>query len=102
MTIAGQTFTVTQAGQTYGNTIQVGSTGAYSTIQSGYNAAVTGNTIEVQAGTYTANDIFNSNVSVSLIGGYNSGFTTSSSYSTINGTLTISNGTVTVGNILIQ
>ncbi|MGD0281882.1 MAG: BACON domain-containing carbohydrate-binding protein [Dissulfurispiraceae bacterium] len=100
ITIAGQTFSVTQAGS--GKTIQVGSAGTYSTIQLGYNNSLTGSTIEVQTATYPESNIFNSNVSVTLIGGYDSGFSTSSSNSVINGTLTISNGSVTVGNIIIQ
>jgi hypothetical protein len=84
------------------NTIQVGSSGAYSTIQSAYNAARDEDTIEVQAGTYVENDNLNGSVSVTVIGGYDSSFATNSSYSVINGTLIISNGTVTVENIIIQ
>jgi len=102
MTIAGQTFSVTQAGQTPANTMRVGSSAAYPTIQSGYNAAVTGDTIQVQTGTYPENDNFNINIPVSLVGGYNNSFSTSSSYSVITGTLTISNGAVTAQNIIIQ
>jgi hypothetical protein len=85
-----------------GNTIQVESSGAYSTIQSGYNACGNGNTIEVMAGTYVENDDLSNSVTVTLIGGYDSSFSTSSSYSVITGPLIISNGTVTVRNIIIQ
>lgn len=83
-------------------TIDVGSAGTYSTIQNGYNACMNGNTIEVQEGTYGENDNFNKNIPIALKGGYDSGFSTNSSYSVINGTLIISNGTVTAGNIIIQ
>ncbi|MGD0283069.1 MAG: C10 family peptidase [Dissulfurispiraceae bacterium] len=83
--------------------VEVGSSGAYSTIQNGYNATGTGADIEVQAGTtYVESDNFNRNVSVSLIGGYNSSFTTDNSYSVTTGPLIIRNGTVTVRNLIIQ
>ena len=93
---------MTQSGQTSSSDIEVGITGTYSTIQGGYTVAGNGNTIEIQAGTYVENDDLNNNVSVGLMGGYNSNFTTNSSNSVIKGTLTISNGTVTVKNITIQ
>ncbi|MGD0282470.1 MAG: hypothetical protein ABSB95_08930 [Dissulfurispiraceae bacterium] len=92
----------TTIGQTSGKTIQVGSSGTYSTIQSGYTACGNDNTIEVQTGPYAENDNFNDNVSVALIGGYDSSFSINSSNSIINGTLTISNGAVTVRNMIIQ
>ena len=87
ITIAGQTFTVTQAGQTSGSNITVGSAGTNPTIQLGYNKALTGNTIEVQSGTYPETDNFSSTVSVTLIGGYDSSFSNISSIPVINGTL---------------
>lgn len=104
ITIAGQTFSVTQAGL---NNIQVGSSGAFSTIQSGYKAAVTGDTLQIQAGPFQENDDFTNDVSVVVIGGFDSSFTTTISnniqnYSVISGTIIISNGTVTVENIIIQ
>ena len=88
--------------QTSANNIKVGSAGTYSTIQNGYNNAGNGNTIQVQAGTYVENDDFNRNETVALIGGYDSSFSTDSSNSVITGSLTISNGTVTVENIIIK
>ncbi|MGD0282971.1 MAG: BACON domain-containing carbohydrate-binding protein [Dissulfurispiraceae bacterium] len=107
ITIAGQTFSVMQAGQTSGNIITVGSVGllraaAYSTIQGGFNACGNDNIIEVEAGTFPENDNFSSNVSTTLIGGYDSGFSTFSSYSTITGMLIISGGSVSAQNIIIQ
>ena len=117
ITIAGQTFSVMQAGQTSGSTIQVVSaSGASSrTIQSAYNTAAVngGGIIEVQAGTYPEALSFSKNVSVYLIGGYNSNFSTAQAITISNnslnsaitgstGQLTISNGTVTVQNIIIQ
>ncbi len=106
LTIGGQTLTVTQAGHTTCANLPVmiaGSTPAYySTLQSACTAACSGDTIQSQAGSFTENLDFNSNVSVTLQGGYDSCYSTDSSYSTISGTLTITNGTVNVQNITIQ
>lgn len=85
-----------------GSNITVGSAGIYATIQSGYNAAVAGNTIKVQTAAYGENLSFNRNVSVALKGGYDSSFSTKSSNSVINGTLIISDGAVTLENIIIH
>lgn len=84
------------------NIIQVPNSGEQSSIQIGYLSAVTGDTIQIQAGTFEENDDFNSNVSVALVGGYDSSFSTDSSNSLIKGTLTVSAGTVTIKNIIIQ
>ncbi len=88
-----------------GQDIQVesGGGGPAPPIQSAYNSAETGDTIEVQAGTYGESDDFSIDMSVALMGGFNPGFTTNSStYSVISGALTISKGTVTVQNISIK
>ncbi len=104
ITIAGQTFSVTQAGP---NNIQVGSSGAFSTVQDGYNHAATGDTLQVQAGTFEESDDFNSDISVDLIGGFDNSFTTTISnniqnYSVISGPVTVSNGTVNSKNIIVH
>ncbi len=82
--------------------INVGNGVASNAIQAGYNNAANGETIQVQAGTYVENDLFNVGMSVALIGGYNGSFSTNSSNSVIAGTLTISSGAVTVLNMIIQ
>src|SRR5208283_1253408 len=87
-------------------TITVGSSAGASstTIQSAYNTAAVngGGIIEVEAGTYPETLSFSKSVSVALTGGYDTLFSIDSSNSTIAGTLTISNGTVTVQNIIIS
>ena len=85
-----------------GNIVQVPNSGTQSSIQSGYNLAVSGDTIQIQFGTYLQTLDCSSNISVTLIGGYDSSFLTDSSDSIIAGILTVSNGTVTVKNIVIQ
>ncbi len=74
----------------------------YPLLQNAYDAALSGDTIESQAGTITGDLNCNSNISVVLQGGYNCGYSTISSYSVINGTLTISGGPVTVDYIKIK
>jgi len=74
----------------------------FSTIQAAYNSAATGNTIQSQNLTFSGNLNFNRAISVTLRGGYDSGFASNAGYTTISGSLTISNGTVTVENIVIQ
>ena len=55
-----------------------------------------------QAGIFTENPSFDSDVSVAVTGGYDCGYSTNSSSSVIMGTFKISNGTVTVENLIIQ
>src|SRR5208282_2242969 len=89
-------------GLSYAVNRDVGSAGTYPTIQNGYNAAGNGDTIQVQAGTYTENDNFNNPISVAFIGGFNSSFSTDNGSSIIEGSLTISAGIVTAENIIIK
>lgn len=75
----------------------------YTTLQSAYDvAAVTGDIIQVQVLVFTENPDFNRNVSVTLSGGHSCDYTTNVQKSIIDGTMTISNGTVTLENIIIQ
>jgi hypothetical protein len=88
------------------NNLAVRVTGApmtyYPTLQAAYNAAAAGNTIQSQALVFSENLNLNRAVAVILRGGFDSGFTSNAGYSIISGSLTISNGTVTVENIVIQ
>lgn len=73
----------------------------YPTIQAAYNAAVTGDTIQTQAMSFTENLDFNVDKSVTLQGGYDSRYTGNPGLTTIAGTLTISLGTGIVENIVV-
>ncbi|MGO9015994.1 MAG: plastocyanin/azurin family copper-binding protein [Dissulfurispiraceae bacterium] len=84
------------------NIIQVPISGTQSSIQSAYNSAVSGDTIQIEFGPYLQTLDCGKDISVALIGGYDSSFLTDSSDSIIMGSLTVSSGTVTVKNIVIQ
>jgi hypothetical protein len=71
-------------------------------IQSAYDHCADGYIIEVQALEFPSDVICDRNVSVTLKGGYDQGFNSNPSYTTINGLLKISNGTVIVENIVIR
>jgi PKD repeat protein len=74
----------------------------YSTLQEAYNAAVGGDIIQSQAVTLTENLNFNLNKSVILDGGYDCGYTSNTGKTILNGNLIISDGTVTIENLIIQ
>jgi hypothetical protein len=76
--------------------------GTYSTVQTAYNNSISGDTIEMQATNFNESPNFNLNISVLLKGGYDSAFGSQTGYTTITGTLTISNGTAVVDNLVIQ
>jgi hypothetical protein len=71
-------------------------------IQDAYYNAFDGDTIESMALHFPEDLNFFNNISVTLKGGYNSTFTENPSATTIDGSLIISDGTVTVENVIIQ
>lgn len=73
----------------------------YPSLQDAYNNAVDGDTIQVQAVIFTEDLFINLNKSVLLEGGYDGAFTTNSGNTTLNGNMTISNGTITTENLII-
>ncbi len=83
--------------------IWVSLVGAYfSTLQQAYNAASDGDTIQSQAQTLPENPNINLYKSVTLQGGYNCDYSTQTGKTILNGNMTISNGTVTIENFMIQ
>lgn len=74
----------------------------YPTIQAAYSAAVSGDTIQTQAMSFTGNLDFNVDKSVTLQGGYDSRYTANAGLTTIIGTLTISLGTGIFENIIVS
>ena len=74
----------------------------YSTVQAAYNDALEGDTIEMQAWHFNENLIFDRNITVNAVGGFDPAYTNNPQGSTINGTVTISNGTVEVDKLIIQ
>lgn len=76
----------------------------YSVIQTAYNNCSSGDIIEMQTTTFYENLDYNSplNIAVNLEGGYDTSFGHQSGFTTLQGSLTISSGTVTVGNLILQ
>ena len=95
--------TVTAAFQQYPVRRISGSTTTYAnTLQSACDSAISGDTIQSQASVFSENLSLNHPVALTLKGGYTSGFTTNPGSTIISGSLTISSGTATVENIVIQ
>jgi len=74
----------------------------YSTLQSAYNAAVDGDIIKSQDIVYTEDLFININKSIAMDGGYDCGYTRATGKTIINGTMTISDGTLTIENFVLQ
>ena len=71
----------------------------FSSLQDAYNAAVDGDRIMTHALDFSEDLSLDRNISVSLEGGYDCGYTTSYPSTVISGSLTISDGTVTIENV---
>jgi len=74
----------------------------YSTVQSAYDAAVNGDIIRIQSVPFSGNLNFNSNISLVVKGGYAPSLTSQTGYTTINGNMVITSGTVSVENLILQ
>ena len=74
----------------------------YSTLQDAYNDAADGVTIQSQAVSLDGDLSADRNISISLAGGYDCLFTDNSGKTILNGTITISNGTVLIGDVISQ
>jgi hypothetical protein len=81
-----------------------GNVSYYQTLSSAYNAIVNGANvmISVQAVTFTESVNFNRNISVKVVGGYDSSFTTHAGMTTIKGLLTLGTGSDSIEGIRIQ
>ena len=58
--------------------------------------------IKITQGTYNENIILDFDQVILLSGGWDANFTSNSSYTTINGSLTITNGTMILENIILK
>jgi hypothetical protein len=85
-----------------GSIIIQGTSNYYTAIQTAYDAA-DGQTVQIESIEFTEDLALNSGKTVKLQGGYyGCGFSASSGYTTVHGTVTIGSGTVTVDKILIM
>jgi hypothetical protein len=82
--------------------IDASSTTYYPSIQASYNAAADGNTIKLWAVTYGEDLLCNRPVEVTFSGGYNYGYNAITGEIVLNGSLTISDGTVIPDGLAIR
>lgn len=82
--------------------IDGGSTGYYPSIQAAYNAASNDDTVKLWALTYSEALLCNRPISITFRGGYDSGYTGIVGEIVLNGTLTISDGTVIADGLSIR
>ena len=78
------------------------SSGYYTSIQAAYDGVAADSTLKLRATEYHESLICNRQISVTLEGGYDSGYTTSMGNAVLNGSLTITNGKVTASSIVIR
>ena len=76
--------------------------GYFSTVQDAYDNASEADTIQAQALDFEESLNFSRDIQITIEGGYDCEYTDNPSTSTIKGSMTISNGTVTVDNLVIQ
>ncbi len=76
----------------------------YSSIQTAYDECGSGDLIKMQVATFSENINFNnlSDIAVSLLGGYDAAFDTQTGFTTVQGALTISRGSVIAGNLVLR
>jgi hypothetical protein len=108
ISVAGQVFSINQVGVSSAGLIlpvRIVRTGTtYATIQEAYNAAATGDRLQVQGVNLTADLMINRNISVTLEGGYLQDFSTYSGTSTsLSGIIQTlpGGGTITVKNFIL-
>jgi hypothetical protein len=75
---------------------------SYTSLQNAYNAAVNDNEIQIQNMVLTENVNMSDNKTVTIKGGYDCNYSARSGSTTINGTLTISNGSVSIEDVVVQ
>lgn len=71
----------------------------YATLQAAYNAAASGDTIRLKAGTVTGTFTADRAISVKIVGGYEATFTTNCGFTTINGRVNLNRGTVSFNQV---
>ncbi|MBI5142778.1 MAG: hypothetical protein HZA20_11410 [Nitrospirae bacterium] len=97
-------FNVTTDADCTGHTIRISGTAPryFSTIQSAYNAAASGEVIQSASLTFTENLSINRAISVTLDGGYSCDYTAKTGKTTIQGRMDINSGTASVGDYNLQ
>jgi len=78
-----------------------GNSPCYTTVQAAVSAASTGTTIKILLGSYNENVSLSTSKELTLSGGWNTSYTSQSSTTSVN-SLTISNGGITVDNLVLE
>ena len=99
-TITGNTFTVSQTPIL--PSIAFRSNYFYSTIQSAYTDALSGDNIYIRDSGSTENLLFDNGTTVTLLGGFDANYAGTANFSTINGNVTIQSGMIIVNKIIIK
>jgi glucose/arabinose dehydrogenase len=90
-------------GMCHNPALKIGGTSAYySTIQTAYNFATAGQSILIQAQDFVEDVSLTGLIPVTVKGGYACDYLTNTGFTTIHGSLTISGGTATVENLIVQ
>lgn len=76
--------------------------GYYESIGEAYACLTTGGTIQVREYLFSENVIPDRDVAVTIEGGYDSGYSGNSGYTTINGNITVERGSLTVEGVLVR
>jgi subtilisin family serine protease len=80
----------------------IGTGAGFSSLQSAYDAAVEGDTIQSQAIAFTEDLTINRPITVTFEGGYDCDYTTVSGSTILNGDMMVSGGTITIENFVLQ
>lgn len=81
--------------------VRIGSI-SYRTLNSAYSAATEGSVVQARDLEFIESLLLNGGFSVRLYGGYAAGFSTQTGYTTIDGTVTIGSGIVTLDRIVVK
>jgi hypothetical protein len=83
--------------------VRINNTGpGYATISAAYIAAETGQILNIRDTTFSETLFLSDSIIVTLKGGYDCNYLSSSGYSTISGSMTISEGTATIDKVIIR
>jgi hypothetical protein len=78
------------------------SSAGYSSIMDAYRDALSGEDFLIQALQFDGDLDFNRDIFITIMGGYDTNFESPTGFTTFYGTVTISNGTVIIENLIIR
>jgi hypothetical protein len=86
----------------YGDIRILGRSDYYPTIRDAYNNCADGDTMQLHAVDFNEEPVLSHPVTVNLQGGFGCDYSSSSGFSSITGTMTISDGTITLDRIILR